>query len=50
MLFISFLYQAKEDDLTSEYKEERDELIQKLRSGLKPKEKNGKYPLVLSNF
>ncbi|XP_066295700.1 guanylate-binding protein 2-like [Branchiostoma lanceolatum] len=34
------LSQAREEDLTEEYREERDSLITKLRKGLVPKEKN----------
>ena len=34
--------QAVEEDLTEDYREERDELIAKLKASLKPKEKNGK--------
>ncbi|XP_078606478.1 uncharacterized protein LOC144879110 [Branchiostoma floridae x Branchiostoma japonicum] len=34
------LSQAREEDLTDEYREERDSLISKLRKGLVPKEKN----------
>ena len=37
--------QASEDDLTPEYKEERDQLIAQLKSGLVPKEKNGEWEL-----
>ena len=33
---------AKDDDLTEEYKAERDSLIEKIRQGLEPKEKNGR--------
>jgi hypothetical protein len=36
------LSQATEDDLTPEYKEERDRLMNKLKNGLVPKEKNGR--------
>ena len=33
--------QATEEDLTEEYKEERDQLIANLKAGMEPKEKNG---------
>ncbi len=33
--------QATEDDLTPEYREERDQLVRQLKDGLVPKEKNG---------
>ena len=33
--------QATEDQLTPEYKEERDQLIADIKRGLVPKEKNG---------
>ena len=38
-----FLSQANEEDLTEEYREERDNLIERLRTTLKPKEKNGLF-------
>ena len=42
MTWISALpCKATEGDLTPEYKEERDRLVKKLKSGLVPKEKNG---------
>ena len=42
MTWISALpCKATEGDLTPEYKEERDGLMEKLKSGLVPKEKNG---------
>jgi hypothetical protein len=34
------LSQAQEDDLTSDYKQDRDLLFQKLKAKLRPKEKN----------
>ncbi|XP_072177130.1 uncharacterized protein [Diadema setosum] len=36
------LSKAKEEDLTEDYRRERNELIEELKSGLVPKEKNGK--------
>jgi len=33
--------QASEDDLTPEYKEERNKLLEELKNGITPKEKNG---------
>ena len=36
------LSKAKESDLTSDYKSDRDALLEKLRLGLIPKEKNGR--------
>ena len=38
------LFKATEEDLTPEYKEERDRLMDKLKNGLVPKEKNGIVP------
>ena len=40
-LSLSLPPQAKEKDLTSEYKEERDNLLKLIQRKLKPKEKNG---------
>ena len=40
------LFKATEDDLTPEYKEERDRLMNKLKNGLVPKEKNGMYHIM----
>lgn len=37
------MVQAKEEDLTPEYREERDRLKERLTSDLVPKEKNGQY-------
>ena len=34
--------QAREEDLTPEYREERDQLLRHIKGGLVPKEKNGK--------
>jgi len=34
-------FQASEGDLTAEYKEERDKLLEELKNGITPKEKNG---------
>ncbi|XP_035685285.1 guanylate-binding protein 2-like [Branchiostoma floridae] len=41
------LSQAREEDLTEEYREERDSLISKLRKGLVPKEKNVQHEPVI---
>ena len=38
---MTHLSQATEEELTPEYKEERDRLTHKLKTGLVPKEKNG---------
>ena len=38
-----FAFKANEEDLTIEYREERDRLIERLRTTLKPKEKNGVF-------
>ena len=42
-ILLYVISQAKEEDLTEEYREERDRLIERLTSGLVPKEKNGQY-------
>ena len=38
---------AKEEDLTDEYKKERDQLLQTIHRNLKPKEKNGRKRLLI---
>ena len=40
------LSQATEEELTPEYKEERDALIKELQQGIVPKEKNGLYVCI----
>ena len=44
---MTHLCQATEEELTLEYKEERDRLTHKLKNGLVPKEKNGTVTEVL---
>ena len=39
---------ATEEDLTEEYREERDKLMAKLKTGLVPKEKNGIHSETLT--
>ncbi|KXJ23596.1 hypothetical protein AC249_AIPGENE12396 [Exaiptasia diaphana] len=41
--------QAREEDLTDEYKQERDALVNKVHKGLKPKGKNG-FPITGPEF
>ena len=44
---IGNVVQAKEEDLTPEYREERDRLKNRLSSDLVPKEKNGQWFITL---
>ena len=39
--------QATEEDLTDEYRAERDKLLVELKNGIKPKEKNGSCYIIL---